>query len=242
MTLGLINRNSGESLYSQISRFLEADIKERLSPGDFLPSEQELASYFSVNRHTVRRAIDELVLAGLVERLHGKGTMVLAPAFDYCIEQKTRFTESLASRGKSTDSKVLRKLVIPATGGVSKKLKIKEGTEVVWIETLRLVEGAPFCVISHFLPLNQAIEVNTYYNGGSLHAFIKRKLGVELNRKSSLITAMLPQGDDARHLNMPTNSPVLRVKSVNCNKVTGVPLEYAITRFRADRIQLEVNL
>lgn len=242
MTIGLINRSSGESLYSQISRFLEADIKDRLSPGDFLPSEQELASRFSVNRHTVRRAIDELITAGLVERCHGKGTVVLAPAFDYCIEQQTRFTESLTSRGKTTDSKVLRKLVIPATGGVSQKLKIKEGTQVVWIETLRLVEELPFCVISHFIPLHQASEINESYNGGSLHRFIKNKLGIELNRTTSLITAMLPQGDDARHLNMPANAPVLRVKSVNCNKVTGMPLEYAITRFRADRIQLEVKL
>lgn len=242
MTMGLINRSSGESLYSQISRFLELDIKDRLSPGDYLPSEQDLAARFCVNRHTVRRAVDELVLAGLVERCHGKGTRVLSPAFDYCIEQQTRFTESLASRGKSTNSTVIRKLVIPATGGVSKKLKIKEGTEVVWIETLRLVEESPFCVISHFLPLDQAVEVNENYNGGSLHGFIKRKLGIELNRKSSLITAMLPQGDDARHLNMPANAPVLRVKSVNCNKKNGIPLEYAITRFRADRTQLEVNL
>lgn len=242
MTLGLINRNSGESLYSQISRFLEMDIKDRLSPGDFLPSEQELASCFSVNRHTVRRAIDELVLAGLVERCHGKGTMVLAPAFDYCIEQKTRFTESIASRGKAANSKVLRKLVIPATGGVSKKLRLKESQDVIWIETLRLVEGVPFCIISHFLPLDRAIAVNENYDGGSLHGFIKRKLGVELNRKNSLITAMLPQGDDAMHLNMPANAPVLRVKSVNCDKLSGVPLEYAITRFRADRVQLEVNL
>lgn len=56
-----------------------------------------------------------------------------------------------------------------------------------------------------------------------------------------LVTAVLPQGDDAKTLGMPQNRPVLRVKSVNVDDRDGTPVEYAITRFRADRIQLRIN-
>jgi GntR family transcriptional regulator, phosphonate transport system regulatory protein len=56
-----------------------------------------------------------------------------------------------------------------------------------------------------------------------------------------LVTSVLPQGDDARLLSMPQNRPVLRVKSLNLCSKTGEPVEYAITRFRADRIQLRIN-
>jgi len=52
---------------------------------------------------------------------------------------------------------------------------------------------------------------------------------------------VLPQGDDAKLLGMPQNRPVLRVKSVNVDERDGTPIEYAITRFRADRIQLRIN-
>ena len=43
-------------------------------------------------------------------------------------------------------------------------------------------------------------------------------------------------------LMMPANQPVLRIKSVNVNPQTGTPVEYSITRFRADRVQLRLDL
>ena len=62
-----------------------------------------------------------------------------------------------------------------------------------------------------------------------------------MRRSESLVTAVLPQGDDARILGMPQNRPVLRVKSVNIDQRDSRPVEYAVTRFRADRIQLCIN-
>lgn len=51
---------------------------ERLSPGDRLPSEQELAAQLDVSRATVRSALDALVHRGLVVRRHGVGNFVSA--------------------------------------------------------------------------------------------------------------------------------------------------------------------
>ncbi len=48
-----------------------------LSKGDFLPSEPALAKRFEISRSTVRQAIAELETDGLVERIPGKGTLVL---------------------------------------------------------------------------------------------------------------------------------------------------------------------
>lgn len=242
MSSQLLDRKSSEAMYSQISRVLVEEVKSLYSPGEYLPSETELAARFSVNRHTLRRSIDELISLGLVERQHGKGTVVLEPALDYSIGKHSRFTESLTSKGKTTDSKVLRKLIIPATGGVSDKLKVSDGDPVIWVETLRHVDGLPFCIISHFIPLAGHELIEADYNGGSLHRFISSHLDISLRRQSSLITAVLPQGDDALLLSMPHNLPVLRVKSLNIHSDTEQPIEYAITRFRADRIQLAVNL
>lgn len=78
------------------------------------------------------------------------------------------------------------------------------------------------------------------YAGGSLHAFLTEHLDLRLRRVESLVTATLPQGDDAQLLSMPRNTPVLRVKSLNVCEDTGAPVEYALTRFRADRVQLSV--
>ncbi|PKO47620.1 MAG: phosphonate metabolism transcriptional regulator PhnF [Betaproteobacteria bacterium HGW-Betaproteobacteria-22] len=242
MSLFAINRHNGEAVYSQIARSLLAEIGQLYRLGEYLPSEAELAARFGVNRHTVRRAIDEIVHAGVVERQHGKGTRVLDAAMDYALGERTRFTEQLEAEGMSATTRILRKLVIPAHGGVAARLKLKEGASVVWMETLRLVDERPYCLISHFLPEVYFSDALEAYAGGSLHAYISTRYQVNLRRSESLVTASMPLGDDARLLNMPQHQAVLRVKSVNVNaEKPEIPMEYALTRFRADRIQLRIR-
>ncbi|HKR99059.1 MAG TPA: FadR/GntR family transcriptional regulator [Candidatus Dormibacteraeota bacterium] len=51
-----------------------------LQPGDRLPPERELAEQLGVGRNSVREAIRQLAMLGLVEARQGGGTYVLAPA------------------------------------------------------------------------------------------------------------------------------------------------------------------
>jgi GntR family phosphonate transport system transcriptional regulator len=57
----------------------------------------------------------------------------------------------------------------------------------------------------------------------------------------SVITARLPDEEDAMALRMSPRLPVLRVKSMNVNADSGRPVEYVISRFRADRVQFKVE-
>ena len=242
MSVYLVERNEGSlPIYRQIRDVLVNEIQEQYKAGESLPAENELAQHFSVNRHTLRRAIDELVTDGFVERHHGKGVFVLEPKINYTLGCKTRFTETLQSQGKSTASRVLLKKIIPAGSGVAEKLKVEKGENVIFVETLREVEKNPFCIISHFLPLQMCSAVFDNYNSGSLHAFLKQQCGVELLRRESLISAVLPEVEDARLLNMPRHAPVLRVKSLNFDVKSNKPIEYAVTRFRGDVTQLSIK-
>lgn len=241
MSLLALQRNGGEAIYSQIAKLLKQEIASFSTPGQCLPSESELAKRFGANRHTIRRAADELISAGLIERRHGKGTFVLDAPTDYLLASGTRFTETFESLGKTPSSTIVHKLIIPARGGVASRLNLSENDKVVWIESLRLADDRPICIVSHFLPQRLFPELLERYHGGSLHQHLDVNYGYKLRRIESLISATLPQGDDASLLGMPHNHPVLRVKSVNVDINNDKPLEYALTRFRADRIQLRIN-
>lgn len=241
MSLVALQRNGGEAIYSQIAKSLREEIASFLKPGDWLPSENALADRFGVNRHTIRRAVEDLIVAGLLERRHGKGTFVLDGPADYVLGSGTRFTETFESLGKTASTRILRKLVIPARGGVAARLSLAEDDAVVWIESLRLADARPVCLISHFLPEKFFPDLLSEYGSGSLHEHISTSYDLKLRRVESLVSAALPQGDDASLLGMPQNQPVLRVKSVNVCERDGTPVEYALTRFRADRIQLRIN-
>ncbi|MBN8910269.1 MAG: GntR family transcriptional regulator, partial [Rhodospirillales bacterium] len=80
-------RNEGVALWRQIAGRLQQDIAGGgLPPGARLPTEAELSQQFGVNRHTVRRALEELSRAGLVRVEQGRGSFVAEDVLDYTVE------------------------------------------------------------------------------------------------------------------------------------------------------------
>ena len=72
-----INRHSLLPLYHQVEETLRRDIANGVyQPGQPIPTEIALQKKYDVSRETVRRAVNNLVLAGLVEKRKGVGTFV----------------------------------------------------------------------------------------------------------------------------------------------------------------------
>lgn len=65
-------------VYQQIKHYIENELENK-KPGEFLNSEVQYSLLFNVSRPTVRKAVDELVLSGLVKRIPGKGLAVADP-------------------------------------------------------------------------------------------------------------------------------------------------------------------
>lgn len=232
-------RQSGLAIWAQIASDLRAQIERSFDEGDWLPAEPELAARFGVNRHTLRRAVDELIAEGLVERVHGRGTRVLARGLVYGIGRDTRFTERLAASGRTAQVRLLDRSEIAAEGGVARRLRVAEGTPVLRLRTLRGENDLPYALTLHFLT-GAAAEAARSYAGGSLTRHLRETAGITLDRVESLITTRLPLPEDALALRMPRTQPVLRVKGVNACRECGLVQEYAISQFRGDRIQLSM--
>jgi len=70
---------SGRLSRQVVSQFQQLMREGVLGSGDKLPAERELAEQFNVSRNSVREALRELDLLGLVESRHGEGTFVRHP-------------------------------------------------------------------------------------------------------------------------------------------------------------------
>lgn len=70
-------RSTGVSLADGLAVDLERMIRsEQLKPGDRIPAERELAELAGVSRTSVREALHDLEMRGLVDRKPGRGTIV----------------------------------------------------------------------------------------------------------------------------------------------------------------------
>lgn len=66
-------------IYLQLREIIRNRIEEgEYLPGTAIPSENKLAETYGINRLTVRNAVDTLVNEGVLQRVQGKGVLLLA--------------------------------------------------------------------------------------------------------------------------------------------------------------------
>lgn len=64
--------------YEMVYQMLENHIlKEEYAPGEYLPSEHQLSQQYTVSRDTVRKALSQLMANGYIQKIQGKGSIVL---------------------------------------------------------------------------------------------------------------------------------------------------------------------
>ena len=131
-----LNPNSIVPLYAQIIDQLHRDIDAGLySQTGRLPTEGELSEQYNVSRITIRRAVDELVRQGLVQKKQGKGTFLCAPKFIRGFGSgPMSFTEMCTANGLTARAKILEAgISVPESASVREMLGMKEGEPAVRI-------------------------------------------------------------------------------------------------------------
>jgi GntR family phosphonate transport system transcriptional regulator len=232
--------DNGQPIYRQVALAIEHMIIHDYKAGDYLPSENELALHFSVNRHTVRRAIDDLVNAGFVLRQKGKGSLIINDQIEYPLSSG-RFTTGLDMLRRTSVSQIIKTEVVSSSPKIAKYLGVNISAPVIVIETLRIVDDVPMSLISHYLNSELVPDIHRVYEGGSLHECIDKMYGLKLRRVSALISASMPTNEDALHLKSSLVLPLLKVKSFNAveddlQKI----VELSISRSRSDRFQIKI--
>jgi GntR family phosphonate transport system transcriptional regulator len=234
-----IERGRGVALWSQIGDILADDIlKGRLQQGQMLPSAQELATRFEVNRHTVRRAMATLEQRNLVRTEQGRGTFVQEQALDYAISRRTRFNQNMRNLNVDTDTEILEDArEIPPTQ-VAEALGLGRNEYVYRIETMSRADGHIVDHSTAYFPAARFPGLPAIYRRTQSVTQTLNELGIsDYVRKHTRVSARLPDAHTARLMKQPANRPILHVQSINADP-RGVPVQYGITRFSGDWVQL----
>jgi GntR family phosphonate transport system transcriptional regulator len=235
-----VERGSGVAVWRQIGEALAEDIRKKLyQPGEQLPPEPELATRFAVNRHTIRRAMGELELSGLVRIEQGRGTFVQEHAIDYAIGRRTRFSQNLAAQGMRGRTEIIgcQELRAPE---IARHLGLARTAPVLHVQMLGRAEARTIDVAEHYFDPKRFPGIDEVLRAQQSVSRALAQFGIaDYTRKWSRITAAMPSAPVARLLNQPKTRPVLQVEALNVD-IDGAPVQYSVTRFAGDWVQLTV--
>ena len=141
----------GRSRYAVLAQALRQRIfAGEWVPGVALPAEQALARDNEVALGTMRRALQELVDEGLIERVHGRGTFVRVGLSGASMLRFFRFGSEHGSVPVSAIVSI--KAAVPAAD-VLRRLGQAPGQAVLHLVRVRSLDGAPCLLENIWLPL-----------------------------------------------------------------------------------------
>ncbi len=232
-----------ESDYQPHYRQIEQALRERiatLSPGERLPSDTDLCAEFGVSRMTARNAMQRLAADGLITREPGRGSFVATPLAHRRANRLMTFSREMQRAGRVPSSRVLTRVIRPASDLEATSLGIPARQPVVHLRRLRLADGEPIALETTALIGACASAVLTAdLARGSLHETLGRA-GFRLRRGTGTIAAAAATSDDARHLGMRVGEPLLVERRV-IEDDDGRRVEATESRYVAGRYALVVQ-
>lgn len=216
-----------------------------LVAGDKLPSENELSRLFNVSRVTSNKAIAELSIMGIVERVRGKGTFVKAT--NTRIQDMAHvLSESFKISSEISDlkaHKVVKIEFIKANEGVVEKLHLKDGEEVCKITRIMDDSEEPIAIDYTYIPASMFIgnlPDETKFSNYYVHEYIKLFLGQKPKYLHIHIDAKLPNDFEIKVLNVPEEKPLI-IWDSNIIDEDNKILAYTTTIAKADKYKPFIN-
>ena len=210
----------------------------KYNPNEQLPLEKEMCEYYGVSRITIKKAVDELVIQGLIIKRRGSGTFVKAVGGSDVQElsmakQFEGFSET--NKDKKVSSKIVKFEVIHPTEEIATKLKITCDDFVYYTVRTRYADDEPYVIDYTYMPIGLIPGIKNDILLNSIYGYIEKDLKLKIKSAHRIIRAILPNELEQEWLKIESNFPILEVEQVGFLD-NGQPFEYSKAHHRSDKI------
>jgi GntR family transcriptional regulator len=240
-TPSLLERDSAQPLYEQITDRLRRDLSDRSDFNEQLPTEEDLMARYEVSRSTVRKAVQRLVDEGLLIRRQGKGTFLTRPLphIVHSIDRLAPFMETFKGAGTNVRTELIdftwtSKLELPP--------RLAEWERPLLSYQRRYEsDGVAHAVVHVVLPHGIAREVNRSSIESTTVYQLLSNLGIVLAKSEFLVSCRQPSAKLAEALDISQSSFLLVLERITYAS-DGKPVEMTTHYLRPDIYQLSVAL
>jgi len=236
-----LDRDSPQPLFQQLDNLLRGQIEDgSLGPGDRIPSEHELSREHGISRMTARRALDTLVMEGLLFRRPGKGTYV-SEKVQWPGATVFSFSTAMRSQGLVVATRVVELMLAGPTPAIARDLGVGLGEQIVRLTRLRLLEGEPVALHTSYMPreyypaIRHADLVTT-----PLNKVMEAISGRRIVNSRDYVEVTLANPEEAVLLEIPAGAPLLLVRGLVFSD-RGTAERATKSLFRGDRFRFTIE-
>ncbi|WP_071458487.1 trehalose operon repressor [Bacillus massilinigeriensis] len=176
---------------------------EHIQPGTLLPSEHELTEQFSTSRETIRKALNLLAQNGYIQKVRGKGSIVIDTSkFDFPVSGLTSFKELAEKMDKKPRTIVNELTLLKPDGYLRQELKLS-GKDQVWkVIRTREIGGEKIILDRDFLVKKYVPELTEEICADSIYSYLENELNLTISFAKKEIVVEEPTAEDRALLDL----------------------------------------
>ncbi|UDI79156.1 trehalose operon repressor [Staphylococcus taiwanensis] len=159
--------------------------------GQQLPSEHMLLAQYSASRETVRKALDLLANDGLIQKIRGKGSIVINQGVtEFPFSDLISFKEIQQELGLEHETKVLVNEVIQAAHvpQVKAQLGISDNEALIHIVRSRSINDKVKILDEDYFVASVVPNISNTVALDSIYNYLEKELGLEISYSNKSIT------------------------------------------------------
>ncbi|MGM0237902.1 trehalose operon repressor [Enterococcus sp. AZ103] len=226
---------SYEVIYQAIERGI---LKGNYEAGTFLPSENKLRETYHVSRDTIRKALSLLMANGYIQKIQGKGSLVLKrEQLRFPVSGLTSYKELQNSYGYDSNTEVvsLKKITIDEKN--SRITGFEEGAVCWELIRTRAIDQKKVILDKDLLLTTLVPELDTEIAKDSIYRFFENQLGLNIAFAEKEITIDALTDEDRNLLDL--NQHDINIVSVKSRVFTNDAkhFQYTESRHQVDKFR-----
>jgi len=223
--------NKYQAIYQQLVMKIEG---QDFMAGNKLPSEHELMELFRTSRETVRKALNQLAQNGYIQKVRGKGSIVLTrDKFDFPISGLVSFKELAEKMGRPWETVVHELETVDGSSDLESKLGESELWKVV---RSRRVDDESIILDKDYFIKSQVPYLDKKICTSSIYDYLESEKGLQIAFADKEVTVEEATDEDKQLLDLNGLTHVVVVKSI-VHLDDASPFQFTESRHRLDKFR-----
>ncbi|MCY6369700.1 trehalose operon repressor [Clostridium ganghwense] len=222
------------TIYDEITEKIK---NKEYKPTTKLPSENDLMQQYNVSRDTVRKALTLLEQNGYIQKIKGKGSLVLeVNKFDFPVSGLISFKELAKKMGSKSETIVADLQLIKVDKVLIKHLHATPKDEVWKSIRIRKIDGEKIILDKDFINKRYVPSLTKEICENSIYEYIENELGLQIGFAKKEITVEAATEEDKKYLDLQNYDMIVVVKNyVYLNDAS--LFQYTESRHRTDKFR-----